>query len=124
MTPRVKDARTRADRIRRSISGVIPLSSVARTTADVSRYRTVPEAGSEPIAANLVEQPGRRAGGQPEPLDLPGPVTLRQARAGEFPRLGQGLEPLLDGQPRGSLSVSGAELGNDFVTVCDQHRFA
>src|SRR5436309_3656154 len=114
---RREDTRTRAERIRRSISGQVPLSSVARSTADVSRYRSVSGAGSEPIAPNLVEQPGRRARGQAEPLDLPGPVTLRQARAGEFPRLGQSLKSFLDGQPGGSLSVRGAELGDDFITV-------
>src|SRR3989454_4503546 len=121
---RREDTRTRADRIRRSISGAVPLSSVARSTAEVSRYRSAPGAGSEPIAANLVEQSGRRARGQPEPLDLPGPVTLRKARTGKFPRFGQGLKSFLDGQHGPSLSVRGAELGDDFVAVCDQHGFA
>src|SRR5260370_41240635 len=92
-----EDTRTRADPIRRSISGAVPLSSVARSTADVSRYSSVPGTGSVPIAANLVEQSGRCARGQPEPLDLPGPVALGQARAGEFPPLGQGLPSFLDG---------------------------
>jgi len=43
--------------------GLRPPSSVARSTADGSRYRSVPGAGSESIAANLVEQPSRRARG-------------------------------------------------------------
>src|SRR2546426_1077498 len=121
---RREDTRTRADRIRRSISGAVPLSSVARSTADVSRYSSVPETGSVPIAANLVEQSGRCTRGQPEPPDLPGPVPLGQARAGEFPPLGQGLQSFLDGQPGASVPVRGAQLSNDFVAVRDQHGFA
>src|SRR3989441_3938721 len=120
---RREDTSTRADRIRRSISGAVPLSSVARSTADVSRYSSVPGTGSVPIAANLVEQSGRCARGQPEPHDLPGPVALGQARAGEFPLFGQGLQSFLDGQPGASVPVRGAQLSNDFVAVRDQHGF-
>ena len=84
----------------------------------------MPAAGSESIGTNLVQQPGRRARRQSESFDLPGPVTLREARASEFPRLGERLESLLDGQRSRLLSVRGAELGHDFVSVRDQHDFA
>src|SRR2546426_8481429 len=81
------------------------------------RFAAIDESGS-------IEQSGRRALGQPEPLDLPGPVPLGQARAGEFPPLGQGLQSFLDGQPGASVPVRGAQLSNDFVAVRDQHGFA
>ena len=76
------------------------------------------------IATNLVEQSGRCARGQPEPLDRPGPVALRQARAGEFPLFGQGLQSFLDRQPSASVPVRGAQLCNNFVAVRDQYGFA
>ena len=56
-----------------------------------------------------------------EPCDLPGPVSLRQARTGELARFGQGLEPFLDGQSARALPMRRAEFGNDLVPVRDQH---